>query len=69
MVDIYNNMPKTGQSVYDSYNNLIFSADSRVFNKMMKRIELYYKVKDLHGDIVEMGVFKGAGIGLFLNLN
>jgi hypothetical protein len=66
--DFYNRMPETEQSVYDGYNTLIFSADSRVFNKMMKRIELYYKVKDLHGDIVEVGVFKGAGMGLFLNL-
>jgi hypothetical protein len=66
--EFYNRVPKTEQIVYDSYNKLIFSADSRVFNKMIKKVELYYKVKELNGDIVEVGIFKGAGIGLFLNL-
>ncbi len=66
--EFYNRASQTAQDVYDSYNNLIFSADSRVFNKMMKRVELYHEIKDLPGDIVEVGVFKGAGIGLFLNL-
>jgi hypothetical protein len=64
----YNSTKETQQSVYDSYNNLLFSADTRVFNKMMKKSELYLKVKDLAGDILEFGVFKGAGIALFLNL-
>jgi hypothetical protein len=68
MVDIYNRVGQTDQHIYDSYNNLIFSADSRVFNKMIKRVELYHAIKDLPGDIVEVGVFKGAGVGLFLNL-
>jgi hypothetical protein len=35
---------------------------------MMKKTELYMKVKDLAGDILEFGVFKGAGMALFLNL-
>ena len=64
----YNNVRASPQGVYDSYNNLIFSADHRVFNKMAKKIELYLQVKDLPGDILEFGVFKGAGLGLFLNL-
>jgi hypothetical protein len=66
--EFYNNVRASPQSVYDSYNNLMFSADHRVFNKMAKKIELYLQVKDLPGDIVEVGVFKGAGLGLFLNL-
>jgi hypothetical protein len=68
MSDIYNGIKDTSQSVYDSYNTLIFSGDTRVFNKMMKKAELYLQVKDLPGDILEFGVFKGAGMGLFLNL-
>lgn len=68
MSDIYNSVKETPQTVYDSYNNLMFSGDARVFNKMMKRGELYMKVKDLAGDILEFGVFKGAGLALFLNL-
>jgi hypothetical protein len=68
MSDIYNSVKETPQTVYDSYNNLMFSGDGRVFNKMMKRGELYMEVKDLAGDILEFGVFKGAGLALFLNL-
>jgi len=68
MSDIYNSVKETPQTVYDSYNLLMFSGDGRVFNKMMKRVELYLKVKDLAGDILEFGVFKGAGLALFLNL-
>jgi hypothetical protein len=59
---------KTPQIVYDSYNSLIFSDDTHVFQKMVKRIELYQNVKQLSGDIIEIGVFKGAGIALFLKL-
>jgi hypothetical protein len=68
MADIYNNTTTTVQSVYDAYNSLLFSSDKRVFNKMVKRIELYMLVKDLPGDIMEVGVFKGAGMALFLKL-
>ena len=68
MADIYNKTSVTSQGVYDSYNSLMFSPDKRVFNKMVKKIELYMSVKDLPGDIVEFGVFKGAGMALFLKL-
>jgi hypothetical protein len=68
MTDIYNSIRETPQTVYDSYNNLMFSGDSRVFNKMIKKIELYMQVKDLAGDILEFGVFKGAGMAIFLKL-
>jgi len=68
MSDIYNSVKETPQSIYDTYNRLMFSGDSRVFNKMMKRAELYMQVKELAGDILEFGVFKGAGLALFLNL-
>jgi hypothetical protein len=46
----------------------MFSNDKRVFNKMMKKVEIYLQVKDLVGDVVEFGVFKGAGLALFLKL-
>ena len=68
MAGVYNVKANTPQDIYDSYNNLIFSSDKRVFHKMTKKIELYCDVKELIGDIVEFGVFKGAGMGLFLKL-
>lgn len=67
-ISIYNGIEATDQYVYDSYNNFIFSNDSRVFNKMLKRSELYLNVKDIVGDILEFGVFKGASIALWSKL-
>jgi hypothetical protein len=65
---IYNGIKETPQTIYDSFNTLMFSEDSRVFNKMIKKIEIYNEVRHLVGDIVEFGVFKGAGLALFLKL-
>ena len=67
-MDIYNNTANTNQNVYDTYNKFVFSDDTRVFNKMIKKTELYVLVKDLLGDIVEFGVFKGSGMALYLKL-
>jgi hypothetical protein len=65
---IYNGLQATSQSIYDSFNSLMFSEDTRVFHKMVKKIELYNEIRSLVGDIVEFGVFKGAGMALFLKL-
>jgi len=67
-INIYNGIEATHQDIYDSYNNFIFSKDFRVFNKMIKRSELYLNIKDIVGDILEFGVFKGASIALWLKL-
>lgn len=56
------------QSLYDSFNEFIISEDKRVFNKLIARTLLYDKVKDIAGDIVECGVFKGSGVFTFLKL-
>jgi hypothetical protein len=67
-MNINNNSTQTDQSIYESYNNFLFSSDRNVFFKMLKRIKLFEKVKNLNGDIVECGVFKGAGIAIWLKL-
>jgi hypothetical protein len=59
---------KTTQEIYDNYNNLLFNDDTRVISKMFKRIEYFLEMYKLTGDIVEFGVFKGAGLALFLKL-
>lgn len=56
------------QSLYDKYNSFIFSQDRHIFFKMVKRIELFEKIKYLRGDIVECGVFKGSGMMVWLKL-
>jgi len=56
------------QGLYDSFNSFILSEDRRLFNKLISRTLLYNEVKDIPGDIVECGVFKGTGIYTFLKL-
>lgn len=56
------------QEFFDSFNSFIVSNDNRIFNKLIARAFLYNEVKDIPGDIVECGVFKGTGIYTFLKL-
>ena len=56
------------QDLYDSFNNFILSSDTKVFGKLLARSLLFDKVKDIPGDIVECGVFKGTGIMTFLKI-
>ena len=64
---IYNNNIKNqpSQTTYDSFNNFIFSNDTKVLGKLLHRYDFFCKTKDLPGDIVEIGVFKGSGIATF----
>jgi hypothetical protein len=58
--------------VYKSFNNFIFSNDVRVIGKLLQRYKFFEKIKDMPGDIVELGVFKGSGVATwskFLELN
>lgn len=56
---------KVSQDVYDSFNEFIFSDDLRVLGKMLYKYRFFDMVKDLPGDIVELGVFKGSGMATF----
>jgi hypothetical protein len=58
----------TPQSVYDDFNNFIFSSEIRVFAKLSARMFLYNKIKNIPGDIVECGVYKGSGLLTWLKL-
>lgn len=61
-------LTSNSQSFYDCFNNFIMSDDTRVFNKLIARTLLYQEVKNVPGDIVECGVFKGNGIFSFLKI-
>lgn len=65
--NIYNNNNKniSEQKTYDDFNNFIFSNDIKIFGKLLYRHKFFEEVKDLPGDIVEVGVFKGSGIATF----
>lgn len=56
------------QKLYDGFNNFILSSDTKVFGKLLARSLLFNQIKDVPGDIVECGVFKGTGILTFLKL-
>lgn len=58
----------TNQSVYDSFNNFIFSDDVNVFSKLTARFDIFKSVIDVPGDIVECGVYKGSGLLTWLKL-
>jgi hypothetical protein len=59
---------KNDQILFDHFNSFIMSSDKRVFNKLIARAMLYDEVKDIPGDIVECGIFKGSGLYTFLKL-
>lgn len=68
-MNIYNSKSiETKQSVYDSYNGFIMSPDKNVFHKLITRHRFFERVKNLNGDIVECGVFKGAGMMVWAKL-
>jgi len=59
---------QTEQSLFDCFNGFILSKDTKVFGKLLARTLLANDVKDIPGDIVECGVFKGTGLFSFLKL-
>jgi hypothetical protein len=69
-INLYNNTDniEMNQNLYDNFNSFMISNDRNVFNKMCTRIRLFEMVKELNGDIVECGVFKGSGLLTWLKL-
>ena len=67
LASICNNNPKNMPSdeTYDAFNKFIFSTDIKLMGKLLHRYEFFNRVKNLPGDIVEIGVFKGSGIASF----
>jgi hypothetical protein len=53
------------QSVYDSFNEFMFSNDIKLMGKLLHRFKYFLDTKHLPGDIVEVGVFKGSGVASF----
>ena len=53
------------QEIYDAFNAFIFSNDIKVLGKLLYRFKFFEMVKDLPGDFVEIGVFKGSGTASF----
>lgn len=64
-MDLFDNTPK---SVYNSFNDFIFTDETKVFGKLVARSLFVAKTRTIPGDIVECGVFKGSGMMTFLKL-
>lgn len=58
----------TTQEIFDSFNSFIFSSDTKVLGKLVARTNLFNKIIDVPGDIIECGVFKGSGMFTWLKL-
>lgn len=54
--------------LWDSYNHLLLSSDTSRIRKLIVRYELFKLSLEIPGDIVECGVFKGAGFMYWLKL-
>jgi hypothetical protein len=69
-LNLYNNTENINknQNLYDSFNNFVLSEDRNLFNKLYSRIKFYEMTKDINGDIVECGVFKGSGLLSWLKI-
>ena len=62
-------MDKSSENIlWDSYNNLLLSSDTDRIRRLLVRYELFKMSLKVPGDIVECGVFKGAGWMYWLKL-
>lgn len=50
------------EDLWNSYNNLLLSPDITRIRKLLVRYDLFKLSLDIPGDILECGVFKGAGL-------
>ena len=56
------------QQLWDFYNGLLMSPDVERIRKLLVRYDLFRLSLDIPGDVVECGVFKGAGLMYWLKL-
>ena len=54
--------------IYKSINNFIISKDIFIFSKLISRIDIFKKVINIPGDILDCGVFKGSSFFTFAKL-
>lgn len=66
--NITNYTAKTNDEVYEYFNKFIFSDDIKVIGKLLFKYHFFEKTKHLAGDIVEVGVFRGSGMVVWLKI-
>ena len=58
---------KIGQ--WEAENTFYLKATPERISKFIAHYEIFNRVKNLRGDIVECGVFRGASLSRFMNFN
>lgn len=58
----------TSKDIYESFNHFIFSNDTKVLSKLMFKYKFLELTKEVPGDVLELGVFKGSGLLGWLKL-
>lgn len=61
-------MDRNSEAIWDAYNTLLLGPDTERLRKLLARYYLFRLSLGVPGDIVECGVFKGAGLMLWLKL-
>ena len=56
------------QEFFDAFNYFIMSSDKKVFNKLISKNFFLQLTKDIPGDILELGVFRGSGVFAWLKM-
>ena len=60
--------PASDQSIWNAYHELLLGPDVERMRKLLARYDVLRMVLDVPGDVVECGVFKGAGVMTWLKL-
>ena len=58
----------THQNVYDAFNYLMFSDNIKLLSKLLYKVKFLEWTRDVPGDILELGVFKGSGLLAWLKM-
>lgn len=59
---------KSPQSFFDAFNTFIMSPDKKVFEKLMSKNFFLELTRQVPGDVVELGVFRGSGLFAWLKM-
>jgi hypothetical protein len=67
MILNYSIKKKTNQEIWEAENTFYLKSDFSRISKFIYHYEIYKKILDLPGHILEFGVFKGASFSKFLS--
>lgn len=62
MAEAANDAASEDQLLWDAYHRLLMGPDVERLRKLLVRYDFFRMIADVPGDIVECGVFKGAGL-------